>query len=185
MGDRDKSLPVELKRKSGGHFVQTDRAAHEKWAKLTIKSPTSSVILHWLAAHVGQQNAVVVSQAYLAKVLQVSERSVIRAVQILKEGNWVQVVRLGAGKEYAYVLNDRVVWTEKRDNLRYSSFSAEVIADYDQQDPETLEGPELTRIPRLFSDETQLPSGEGLPPESQPFLSGMEPDLPSTPMDET
>ncbi len=28
--------------------------------------------------------------------------------------------------------------------------------------------------------EQQLPSGDGLPPPSEPFLDGMEPDLPAT-----
>lgn len=183
--DRDWQLPadfsVNLTREKPSHFVQTDRAAHEKWGRMTVKAPTAGAILHWLAAHVGRQNAVVVSHGFLAKVFGVTERTVVRSMQVLEEGNWVQIVRLGAGKECAYVLNDRVVWTQKRDNLRYSIFSAEVVADYEVQAPATLEGPELTRIPKLFPGEVQLPSGDGLPPESQPFLGGMEPDLPFTP----
>jgi hypothetical protein len=34
----------------------------------------------------------------------------------------------------------------------------------------------------LFRDERQLPSGAGLPPPSQPFFDGMEPDLPTKPL---
>lgn len=60
-----------------------------------------------------------------------------------------------------------------------SRFSAEVIADADDQSALTLEGSRpLHRLPR--AGEVQLPSGNGLPPVSQPFFEGMEPDLPST-----
>lgn len=169
---------IRQHRPGKGAFVQTDRTAHEEWAKLAIRRPAASAVLHYLAANVGRQNAVIVSQKVIAKTLGISDRTVIRALQDLAQGRWVQVVKLGAGRESAYVLNDRVVWADRRDNLRFSHFTAEVIADAEDQTPDTLEGPTLHRLPRL--GETQLPHGDGLPPESQPFLSGMEPDLPAT-----
>lgn len=163
-----------------GHFVQTDRASHEAWARLAMRRPAASAVLHYLAANVGQANAVVISQKALAEALGVTDRTIRTAVKDLAAGNWVQVVKLGAGRECAYVLNDRVVWADRRDNLRFSMFSAVVLADATDQDPETLEGPDLRHLPAMFEDETQLPSGPGLPPASQPFLPEMEPDLPAT-----
>ena len=50
-------------------WVQTERAAHEAWAKLTIKSPRSAALMHHLIARMGHQNAVVVSQKTLAKLM--------------------------------------------------------------------------------------------------------------------
>lgn len=178
------NLPTELgdHQPGKGHFVQTDRASHEAWGRLTMRHPVASALLHYLAACVGQSNAVVMSQKALAAALGVSDRSIRNALKPLTEGQWLQVVKLGAGRECAYVLNDRVVWGERRDRLRFSRFSAEVIADADDQSPETLEGAPLRRLPRIFSGERQLPSGEGLPPVSQPFLDGMEPELPATAM---
>ena len=122
----------------------------------------------------------VIPQKTIAKALGVSDRTVRRAVEDLSEGNWVQVVKIGAGRECAYVLNDRVAWADKRDNLRLSRFSAEIIADADDQSEHTLFGPELHRLSDLFPSEVQLPSGDGMPPVSQPFSEGMEPDLPTT-----
>lgn len=174
------SLPTDIGQHPSGRigFVQTDREAHERWAKLSIKRPAAAAVLHYLAANVGQQNAVVVSRATLAKLLGVSVRTVHRAIDDLAGGNWVQIIKLGAGRECAYVLNDRVAWAERRDRLRFSRFSAEVIADADEQVPGTLDGPALHRLPKL--GEVQLPHGPGLPPISQPFLEGMEPELPAT-----
>lgn len=169
-------LPVK------GHFVQTDRATHEAWAKFSVKRPSASGVLHLLVANVGRNNAVIISQKTIAKVLGISDRTVRTALSDLEAGNWLQIVKIGAGREAAYVINDRVAWADKRDNLRISRFTAEVIADFDDQSPEALTAGPLHRLPR--AGEVQLPLGSGLPPESQPFLDGMEPDLPATLLDE-
>src|SRR3546814_7427305 len=80
------------------------------------------------------------------------------------------------------IINDRVAWSGKRDGLRYSLFSAAVIiSEAEQPDFEELgQQAPLRRLPSLFRDERQLPSGPGTPPPAQPFLDGMEPDLPAT-----
>lgn len=174
------SPPTDMRRQNKGHFVQTDRATHEAWARFTVKRPTAAGVLHLLTANVGHQNAVIISQKVIAKALGVSGRTVIRAIADLEAGNWIQVVKLGAGRECAYVLNDRVAWADKRDNLRLSRFSAEVIADAEDQSELTLSDAPLHHLPSLLNDETQLPSGDGLPAESQPFFEGLEPDLPAT-----
>lgn len=172
------SPPTDIRRVPRGTFVQTDRASHEAWAQLTARKPAASAVLHLLSASIGNQNAVVVSQKTMAKILGVTDRTIRNAVTDLEAGNWLQVVRIGAGRECAYILNDRVAWADKRDNLRLSRFSAEVIADADDQTVATLSDDELRKLPRM--GEAQLPSGEGLPPISQPFFEGLEPDLPAT-----
>ena len=161
-----------------GTFVQTDRATHEAWARLTARRPAASAVLHLLSGNIGHQNAVVVSQKTIAKILGFTDRTIRSAISELEAGQWLQVVRIGAGRECAYVLNDKVAWADKRDNLRLSRFSAEVIADADDQSDVSLLDTPLHRLPALFEGEAQLPSGPGLPPVSQPFLGGMEPDLP-------
>lgn len=114
----------------------------------------------------------------------VTDRTVRTAIADLVSENWVQVVRIGKGKEAAYVVNDRVAWGQSRDQLRLSTFSATVIADLDDQDTEALEHRDLRRIPTLYPGEQQLPSGTGLAPPSQPALEGLEHDLPAVVLDE-
>lgn len=166
-----------------GHWVQTERAAHEAWAALIRKSPLAAQIMHVLTAQVGENNAVVMSQKNLARMVQGSERGVRDALRLLTGDNWLQVAQIGGrGTVNAYVLNDRVVWSGKRDGIRHSLFSATVIATDDEQPAGvSIDGlPALRRVPSIFSGERQLPSGDGLPPPSQPFLGGLEPDLPAT-----
>lgn len=139
--------------------------------------------MHILTARVGEHNAVVVSQKTLAELMKCSRRTVQRAVDVLVQDRWIELRQIGEnGTVNAHIINDRVAWSGKRDGIRYSLFSAAVIvSDEEQPDREQLGHQQpLRRLPSLFRDERQMPAGDGLPPPSQPFLSGMEPDLPST-----
>lgn len=171
------------KRQPPGHWVQTERAAHEAWASLIEKAPKAAQLMHILTARVGEHNAVVVSQKTLAALMKCSRRTVQRAVDVLAEDRWIEIRQIGEnGTVNAHIINDRVAWSGKRDGLRYSLFSAAVIiSEAEQPDSEELgQQAPLRRLPSLFRDERQLPSGPGTPPPAQPFLDGMEPDLPAT-----
>lgn len=161
-------------------WVQTDKKAHEAWARFGLKKPTASALLHFMCAYMGDQNALIVPQSVLARKLGVSSRTISTAIADLSANQWIQIVRLGKGKECAYVVNDRVAWDKPRDKLNLSLFSASVVADADDQDQ--LDGPPLRRIPVLFPGERQLPTGPGEDPPAQPSLDGLEPDLPSLQM---
>ena len=141
---------------------------------------TAAMLLHHLVAQMGNQNAVVVSQKTLAKLLGVNERTIRRAVADLVAEQWISVLKLnGPGTVSAYVVNDRVAWGQPRDQLRLSVFSAAVVADFDDQEEELLGHGNLRRIPVLFPGERQIPTGDGEDPPSQPTLPDMEPDLPA------
>jgi len=144
-------------------WVQTERAAHEAWARLTVKSPRSAALMHHLVARMGHQNAVVVSQKTLAKLMGCNERTVRRAVSDLVTDRWIQAVKLGsAGTINAYVVNDQVAWGQPRDHRpALSVFSAYVVADAADQDALTLEHRELRRLPLIYPPETAHAVGAG------------------------
>lgn len=179
---RKNSAPPEIGKQvqnKPGRWVQTERKAHELWAKFAMRKPTASAVLHQLVAHMGPQNAVVIPQKVLAQILGVTDRTIRSAVSDLAAERWIQIVRIGKGKEAAYVINDQVAWGQPREQLRLSAFSATIIADAADQDGLTLDQAPLRQLPTLYPGERQLPSGDGLPPPAQPFLDRMEPDLPS------
>lgn len=176
-------MPPELPaKKAHGTWVQTDKATHEAWAELSRKSPLASQIMHLMVARVGDHNAVVISQNTLAALAKASRRGVQKALKVLQDDLWIETRQVGSnGTVNAYVINDRVAWTQGRDGLRYSLFSAAVVVSEEEQpDREQIGGQEaLRQIPSLYQGEMQLPSGDGLPPVSQPALPGMEPQLPA------
>lgn len=179
MDANDITLRQALKAKTvgAGNWVQTERSAHEAWAKLISEKPRAAMLLHHLVAQMGSLNAVVIGQDVLAKLMGVHIRTVARAVKDLVDGRWIETVRIGKGKECAYIVNSRVAWGQKRENLRLSVFHAVVIADYHEQ--ENIGQDALRKIPTLYPGEQQLPYGAGEPPPSQPYLENLEPDLPA------
>lgn len=70
--------------------------------------------------------------------------------------------------------------------IRYSLLGATVIVASDEQPDASRSGYQepLCCLPSLFRDEGPLPSGDGLPPPSQAFIAGLEPDLPAADQDD-
>jgi hypothetical protein len=135
-----------------------------------------------MVARMGDHNAVVMSQGTMAELMGRHRATVQRALKDLEAGNWIEVRQIGdRGTVCAYVINDRVAWQGHRDGLRYSLFSAAVVLSETEQPDRASLGSQggLQTLPTLFPGERQLPSGEGLPPPSEPPLPGMEPDLPA------
>lgn len=177
-GRKLEKLPTPNKRP--GNWVQTERAAHEAWASLIAKNANAARVMHLLVSQLGEHNAVVISQKNLAKLVGVTDRTVRNSLKLLRAENWIEIRQIGQnGTVNAYVVNDRIAWQGKRDAIRYSLFSATVIASTDEQpDVDSLGQQEpLRKLPQM--GERQLPSGDGLAPPSQPFLDGMEIDLPA------
>jgi hypothetical protein len=169
--------PAHTKRMT---WVQTDKKTHEEWGRLAVKKPAAAGLLHILVSKMGNQNAIVVSQELISKLMGCSVSTVKRAIKDLEDGNWIQVVSVGKGATKAYVVNAAVAWGQSRDQLHTAVFAATVIADIDDQAVtlNELTSQSLKKIPTLYPGERQLPSGEGLEPPSQPHLDGLEPDLP-------
>lgn len=160
-----------------GTWVQTERAGHEAWAHLINKAPKAAQLLHVLVANMDERGALVASQKTLAKLCEVSHSTIKRAIEELTTGNWVQTIRIGGerGGTLAYVVNSRIAWADKRENLNLAKFTANVIVSSDDQ--ESLGEVPLTQIPVMAKGEVQLPAGEGIAPPAQGLLPGMTPDL--------
>lgn len=180
MAKRERALALATK--PGGTWVQTERRAHEQWAKLSVSNPRAASILHVIVSQMGRSNALVASQANLARAAGCSVATLKRSLSVLKEQNWLEIQQIGpTGTACAYIVNDRVAWNGARDGIRYSLFSASVLISDDEQPDRAMldQQSPLNRLPSLYPGERQLPSGDGLPPPSQPSFPGLEPDLPS------
>lgn len=143
-------------------------------------------LAHTLVAHMGDGNAVVASQGTLGELMArpgerpVHRNTVRKAIQKLEAERWIEVVQIGGkGGALAYVINDRVAWGQPRERLRYSRFSAQVIASESEQQQSLEHRPPLRQIPTLMRGEEQIPHGPNDDPPSQGLIEGLEPDLPA------
>lgn len=158
-----------------GTWVQTERLAHEAMAQLIAKAPRAAQLLHVLIANMDKSNALIASQATLAKMTNVSMATTKRALQVLTEQAWIQTIRLGGerGGALAYVVNSRVAWADSRDNLRFARFNARVLVSSEDQ-PDLGYAP-LQNMPVVSASETQFPEGDGLGSPFQEPIGGLYP----------
>ncbi len=132
--------------------------------------------MHHLVSMMGHQNAVVISQKTLGKVMGCTPRTIQRALDDLVKGSWIQVVQIGStGTVNAYVVNAAVAWGEKREHIgRLAVFHAQVVADAADQTTDLAVRPDLRRVPIIYPPEQALPVGKG-EAGAQIAFPGMEP----------
>jgi hypothetical protein len=168
-----------------GTWVQTERAGHEAWAALIAQAPRAGQLMHIIVQHMDKSGALIVSQSTLAKMMDTSIATTKRAISVLAKHNWIQTISVGGqrGGTLAYVVNSRIAWADKRENLQYARFNARVlISSEDQAD---LGSDKLKQLPTMDDGEIQLPSGPGMAPPAQDSLEGVDlPDMPSIPHSE-
>lgn len=161
----------------GRTWAQTELAAHEAWAALTLRAPKAAALLHALCRIAGSEEAVAASQRVLADFLGTSQATIARALVVLEKEGWIQILRMGAtGQVAAYRINSRAHWSGERGTPKHmSSFRARLLVAYADQ-PEAFEHKEpLRQIPSLRGGEAPLPLGPGLDPPSQQLLGGIDP----------
>jgi len=150
------------------NFVQLSRGYLKQMRYLARKSPLAHEILYYFVEHMGRTtNAVVCSYKVLTEVMGVSRTSVANAIQVLKNDNWIDAVKIGNAT--AYCVNDRVFWQAARNQRKYAIFSATVVAAESEQpsDYHTKSKQKLTHVPFVQLDERITLDESELPPPDQ------------------
>ena len=150
------------------NFVQLSRSYLSQMRHLARKSPISSEILFYLVEHMGRTtNAVVISQQALSEVIGVTRQTISRALRVLREDNWIDVVKIG--NVNAYCVNERAFWQAKRNQRSYAIFSATVIATESEQPKNFREKAreKLTYIPVIEAEDIPITGSDELPPPDQ------------------
>jgi len=161
-------------RKDPSDFVQITRGYLSDIGKLARRSPIACDLLHFLTQRMTRQNAIVVSQSTLAEILSCSKASITSAVTLLRNENWIQVVKIGQSN--GYLVNSRVVWRSHQDK-RFGHFGADVIVSETEQNQsiEELQNQPLRKIPNVKVGETMISDNADLAPPDQRDL--IEPDF--------
>lgn len=150
-----------------GTWVQAERSGMDMMGDLNQTNPRAVTLMLKLISNMDERGALVASQTTLARLSNCSLATVKRAIADLVKGNWIQTITIGGGRgsSLAYVVNSRVAWADKRDNLKYASFQARVLVS-EEDNPDLGEGP-LNRIPVLGPNDQLSIHGPGLPPPRQ------------------
>ncbi|WP_312938417.1 replication/maintenance protein RepL [Stutzerimonas nitrititolerans] len=152
-------------------FVQVSRKYLDDLDDLGFRSKAARKLLTNLVKAMNRQNAVMVSQGSLAKLTGLSTPTVKRAIALLREEQWIEVLKVGTSNVYR--VNSSVFWTARADG-RWASFSAEILVNYDEQDEFTKEQAtnppktSLRHIPVLSAQEDVVVTGTELGSEDPP-----------------
>jgi hypothetical protein len=138
-------------------FVELDQDSLMRLAVLARDNPKAASVMLAILAKVGDECALVVSHATLAKLCKCSVPTVKRAIADLVAEDWIVAVIIGSGRaaSLAYFIRSRVD-TETRENIEYVDFNARVLISGE-------DNPYLKKY--LLSQSMRLESGETVVPE--------------------
>jgi DNA-binding transcriptional ArsR family regulator len=99
---------------------------------LTLKHPKAQAILFFLVDQMDEYNAVMCSYQVIQEVLGVGQATVARNIRVLKENNFITVLKSGSSNVYA--INDSVYWKSWGNKKMYSKFPANVVLSLSEQE---------------------------------------------------
>jgi Fe2+ or Zn2+ uptake regulation protein len=165
--ERQKQLEEEEKR-AEERRKREKQSPYRRWTQfnlertkelmwLGLNHPKARAILDFLVDQMDNYNAVMCSHHVLEELLGISKATVIRAIKILKDKKFIDVLK--SGQSNVYVINDTVYWKSWQNNREYSKFSANIIVALSEQ--------EENYKPNFENIETDKIKSISLKPESE------------------
>lgn len=160
---------AEAAAKKNYNFVQVQKSALKDMRGLAARSPKAMQLLLTLVEKMNRENAIMISKKTLEQITGMSSASVTRAIKLLKEERWVQIIKVGTSNVYR--VNSLAFWQAAKDQ-RYTSFRATIVASENEQD-ENWDGVKLKHFPLLESNDVEKMQivDEQLPPPDQGELN--------------
>lgn len=159
--DHINEVEQEKKFKKNLNFVQLYKQHLMDLRRLTSKDSNALTILLIMVEKMNKQNALVISQRNLEKITGKSRTTVHRAIKVLREERFIEVIKIGTAN--AYVVNANVFWQDDHEKKnKFAIFDATVVASLDEQDQEYQEnwdGIKIKSIP-VLNDEIPLNKGK-------------------------
>lgn len=152
-------------------FVQVSRADMRAIAELGAKNSIALKLLMTFAQTMDRQNAVMISFKAMEEIMGKSRPTLDRAIRLLKEDNWLQVVKVGTAN--AYVLNSAVFWTDSNDKRSMTNFTARIVTTLNEQDMDLRKN----RNVRLKRTPIIVPNGERVILDTEPLPPPDQQDL--------
>lgn len=164
-------------RKDPADFTMVTRGYWSDLRSLSKRLPAAFELLTLITERMSKSNALVISQATIGQILGYGRTTVHKAIRLLEDEKWVQVVKIGTAN--AYVVNSKVVWRD-HSGKRFGSFYAEVVVSADEQGKteDELDNLELKHLQILKWNETPIVSGEVPPPDQLDLLPPTAEDFP-------
>lgn len=156
-------------RKDPQDFTMVTRGYWSELRSLSKRMPAAFELLTLITERMNRSNALVISQATIGQILGYGRTTIHKAIKLLEEEHWVQVVKVGTAN--AYIVNSKVMWADKS-GKRYGSFFAEVVVSEEEQSKtvEEMESIQIKHLPIISYGSVPVDDGAELPPPDQKDL---------------
>ena len=119
-------------------FVQLSKIYMDETVSLANHAPAAFMVLMTLVKQMNKVNSVMISNESLERICGVSNSTIKRAIKILREQQWIDVLKVGTSNVYR--VNSNVFWQDRADG-KWASFQAQVVLNFDEQDETTKKKP--------------------------------------------
>lgn len=122
---RKGKIEVMKEEQKNKDFIQIYRSHIDDITRLAGENYTAFKVFQLLCKHMDGSNALCVSRIALAELLDVTEKTIGRAIKYLKNNGWLCVLKSGTSN--VYIVNPDVVWTSYGNQKAYCKFNANVL----------------------------------------------------------
>lgn len=131
--DRQEQEQLRRERKSPfSSFYQVNKDNSEYLRSCLKENPKALELLFFIFDHMDKYNAVICSYKVFQEALNMSSRTVSRAVKYLKDNGFLYVYKSGTSN--VYVANKDLVWNSWGNNLDYCEFPANIVLSKSEQE---------------------------------------------------
>jgi hypothetical protein len=125
IADMQPQASEEIRKEARGpRFTKVYSKGFQAIAAL-LDNPTAAKLYLFLVNNCGHDNAVVCTYGLLSEELELSERTIRRAVRLLEDRHHIAVAKIGTAN--AYILNPQEVWKTYEDHKRFCGFGARAL----------------------------------------------------------
>ena len=112
--------------------VNNDKEAQAARYWLMKENPVAYCIMDFLASNMDRLNAIICSYKVIQEKFGYSKPTVMRAIKVLKDKQYVKVVKSGTSN--IYLINKTLYWNSWGSNYAYAEFGAKIIISSSEQD---------------------------------------------------
>lgn len=147
--------------------VRIHKIYMDETIKLSNQSPAAFKVLMVFVSKMVVNNSLLISNDSLEKITKLSNSTVKRAIKLLRDDKWIDVVKVGTSNVYR--INSDIFWHETA-NGKWAEFGSHVVLGFDEQDDITQQrvpGHYTRDIPFVTSSD---PSTDGVQRHEQQTL---------------
>lgn len=130
--EEEKKKAEDAKKSPYRNFLQVNKDSYKAEDWLMKESPVAYRLLRFLAQNMDNYNALICSYVVLQETLGYSRATLSRAVKLLKEKKFIQILKSGITN--IYIINKELYWQSYGSNFSRCEFNAKIIISSEEQD---------------------------------------------------